>query len=27
MAHLCDVSVYDAFGTANRAEATTHGMA
>ena len=27
MAALCDVSVNDAFGTAHRAEATTHGMA
>jgi phosphoglycerate kinase len=27
MANLCDVYVNDAFGTAHRAEATTHGMA
>jgi phosphoglycerate kinase len=27
MARLCDVYVNDAFGTAHRAEATTHGMA
>ena len=27
MAQLCDVYVNDAFGTAHRAEATTHGMA
>src|SRR5437867_7681266 len=27
MAKLCDVYVNDAFGTAHRAEATTHGMA
>lgn len=27
MAELCDVYVNDAFGTAHRAEATTHGMA
>jgi phosphoglycerate kinase len=27
MAGLCDVYVNDAFGTAHRAEATTHGMA
>src|SRR5690606_32931807 len=27
MAALCDVYVNDAFGTAHRAEATTHGMA
>jgi phosphoglycerate kinase len=27
MAHLCDVYVNDAFGTAHRAEATTHGIA
>ena len=27
MAALCDVYVYDAFGTAHRAEATTHGIA
>ena len=27
MASLCDVYVNDAFGTAHRAEATTHGMA
>ena len=27
MARLCDVYVNDAFGTAHRAEATTHGIA
>ena len=27
MAALCDVYVNDAFGTAHRAEATTHGIA
>ena len=27
MARLCDIYVNDAFGTAHRAEATTHGMA
>ena len=27
MAKLCDVYVNDAFGTAHRAEATTHGIA
>ena len=27
MAKLCDVYVNDAFGTAHRAEATTHGLA
>ena len=27
MAALCDVYVNDAFGTAHRAEATTHGVA
>ena len=27
MASLCDVYVFDAFGSAHRAEATTHGMA
>ena len=27
MAALCDIYVNDAFGTAHRAEATTHGIA
>jgi phosphoglycerate kinase len=27
MAKLCDIYVNDAFGTAHRAEATTHGIA
>ena len=27
MAALCDVFVMDAFGTAHRAEASTHGVA